>query len=413
MINELFLSILKCALSGEPLASPEVYSEAEWEQIISLAEEHKVLALVCETIFKSPALKDEDSAVFARSRRMMRYQVITQTLKTEEFLQLNGYLQEQGLKPLVVKGIICRDLYPYPDHRISSDEDIWIPADQYERCHEALQKFGLYADADETQRMESYEVDYRKKDSPLYIELHKHLFPPESDTYGDWNRFFEGAAQRAAAETIQGRTVYTLDYTDHLFFLICHAFKHFIHSGFGIRQVCDIVMYANAYGARIDWKRAYDQCCEIHAEVFAAVMFEIGRKYLVFDPQRAGYPGEWQELAVDETAMLKDLLSGGIYGASTMSRKHSSNITLDAVSADKKGKRSAASVRGSLFPPARKLTARYPWLKKYPWLLPAAWADRIIKYHKETKNTAQNDALETIKIGNQRVELLRQYGVIK
>lgn len=32
--------------------------------------------------------------------------------------------------------------------------------------------------------------------------------------------------------------------SDHLFYLICHALKHFYHSGFGIRQVCDILLFA-------------------------------------------------------------------------------------------------------------------------------------------------------------------------
>ena len=86
------------------------------------------------------------------------------------------------------------------------------------------------------------------------VELHKQLFPSGSEVFSDWNRFFEGAFERSVQENIQDRPVFTLGYTDHLFYLICHAFKHFLHSGFGIRQVCDIIMYANAYGGRADWK---------------------------------------------------------------------------------------------------------------------------------------------------------------
>lgn len=108
----------------------------------------------------------------------------------------------------------------------------------------------------------------------------------------------------------------------HLFYLICHAFKHFLHSGFGIRQVCDIVLFANAYGKEIDWIRILQQCREIHADLFTAALFQIGQKYLTFDPSRAGYPQEWQEIQVDEQLMLDDLLEAGIYGDGTMSRKH-------------------------------------------------------------------------------------------
>lgn len=123
-----------------------------------------------------------------------------------------------------------------------------------------MMDFSMQTTADENEMAAAYEVPYRKAGSPLYIELHKHLFPPESDAYGDLNRFFEGIFDRAVAEDIQGNTVYTMDHTDHLFYLICHSFKHYLHSGFGIRQVCDIIMYANEYGTRIDWMRVLQNC---------------------------------------------------------------------------------------------------------------------------------------------------------
>ena len=66
-----------------------------------------------------------------------------------------------------------------------------------------------------------------------------------------------------------------------------------------------------------------------------------------------------------------------------------------------------------MFPSAKKLEGRYPYLKKYPILLPVAWIDRILKYRKETAVDGGNDAAESVKIGNQRIELLKKYGIIK
>ena len=90
------------------------------------------------------------------------------------------------------------------------------------------------------------------------------------------------------------------------FYLICHAFKHFLHSGFGIRQVCDIILFANAYGDAIDWERVLKQCREIQADLFAAALFGIGEKYLTFDPERAHYTESWREIQVDETDEIID-----------------------------------------------------------------------------------------------------------
>ena len=403
-VDEIFLQILRKALHNEQLCGLEFMQDHEWSKIIQLAEIHNLLPLVYQVIYDHAIMKQMEGL-----RREVRHLVTLQAMKTDEFLRLYSRLTEQDCKPLVVKGLICRNLYPTPDLRFSADEDILISKEQYDACHQLLVEAGLSTELEDSQRLKDYEVPYHKKDGALYIELHKSLFPPESDAYGDWNRFFEGAEKRAVE--IDG--VWTLCHTDHLFYLICHAFKHFLHSGFGIRQVCDIVMFANAYGKQVDWQQIYQNCCEIHAEHFAAALFKIGQKYLTFDPEQAAYPDVWKNIEIDETNMLEDLLSSGVYGGSTMSRKHSSNMTLEAVSADKQGRKAGVSLKNSLFPSAKSLESRYPYLKNHPYLLPCAWFSRILKYGWEQKGKANNSAVESLKIGSERVELLREYKVIK
>ena len=212
---------------------------------------------------------------------------------------------------------------------------------------------------------------------------------------------------------VQGSQLCTMEHTDHLFYLICHAFKHFLHSGFGLRQVCDIVLYANTYGDQIDWERIVENCREIRAERFTAALFKIGEKYLCFDADKACYPAVWRELDVDESAMLSDLLDSGVYGGANMSRKHSSNITLNAVSAQKQGKKAGNHVLKTVFPSAKALEGRFPYLKEHPYLLPVAWTSRLFHYQKELQQTSGNDAAESIRIGNQRIELMKQYGIIE
>lgn len=385
----------------------------EWNVLFRQAARHNVLPLVYEAVYTCPAAR-RDAVLLRPYQQRVRHQVMLQALKTDAFLQLEQHLHAAGVTPLAVKGIICRNLYPKPDHRPSGDEDILIAPEQFAQCHAAMLSFGMQL-SDAQQDIEAaFEVSYDKPDTGLHIELHKSLFPPESTAYGELNRYFTGCFDRKLTEQIEGILVDTMGETDHLFYLICHAFKHFLHSGFGIRQVCDIVLYANAYGEKIDWQYVLQCCQEIRADKFAAALFRIGEKYLVFDVKQACYPSAWTEIAVDETAMLEDLLSSGIYGASNMSRKHSSSITLHAVTADKTGRKRRNSVLKTVFPSAKQLENRYTYLKKKPYLLPAAWTQRLFAYRKET-SAAQggNSAAEALKIGSQRTELLRQYGIIR
>ena len=173
------------------------------------------------------------------------------------------------------------------------------------------------------------------------------------------------------------------------------------------------MIYAEAYGAEIDWDYLLEKCRGIHADVFAASLFDIGKKELNFDPQKACYPQNWAEIEADGGDMLEDLIDGGVFGDSSMSRKHSSNITLQAVSEDKKGKKAGASLIQSLFPDRKYMERTYTYLKKYPFLLPAAWASRIRKYLKESKNMQENDAMASIEIGNHRVDLMKKYKIIQ
>ena len=250
------------------------------------------------------------------------------------------------------------------------------------------------------------------QNSALYIELHKTLFTTESDIFSDCNRFFDDCFDRLIEVDIQGEPVATLNHTDHLLYLILHAFKHFLHAGFGIRQVCDMVLYANTFGSEIDWEYIRTKCRGLRADRFAAALFDIGKKHLSFSPEKACYPYHWQHMDANGDALLADLLYGGIYGSSDMNRVHSSNMTLNAVSADKKGKNTRGNLLKTVFPPARKLEHRFPYLRRAPVLLPVAWVSRIFGYAKESLSEQDSSASEIIRTGSQRIELLRHYDII-
>ncbi len=412
-VNELFLQALRASLEKRTVNWEEELTPEQWYGLFSVASAHHVLPMIYEAVAPSDAARKADPQLLTTVKRQTMQLVMLQTQKTSAFLQLIPVLISAGVTPLVVKGITCRELYPNPDYRISGDEDVLIPEDQFAICHETMLSWGMEL-ADAAQDLKVFEVSYRQQGSKLHIELHKQLFSPEADAYADFNRFFDGVYGRSITQTLQGVAVPAMNHTDHLFYLICHAFKHFLHGGFGIRQVCDICLYANAFGSQIEWQLVKNQCKMIHAELFAAALFRIGENYLTFQPEVACYPEQWRALAVDEEPMLEDLLDSGVFGGSSMSRKHSSNMTLQAVSAGKQGKKAGNTVLKTVFPSARALSGRYPYLKKRPYLLPVAWADRIVKYSRETAVTASgNSVAESIRIGNERIELLKQYGIIE
>ena len=407
------LEALGLALKGQRVNWREALPEQEWIALFQLAQAHHVLPLIYEAVYDCPAARKADPRMMAAYKGRTVQTAMLQMIKNAELLQLLRHLGSAGMQPLIVKGLVCRQLYPKPDLRFSGDEDLLIEQEQALRCHEAMVSYGMQSSDPQQNIEQAYEVPYGKPGSPIYIELHRKLFPPESEAYGDLNRFFEDVFDRKIQIEVQGTCVSTLCATDHLLYLLCHAFKHFLHSGFGIRQVCDIVLFSNRYGQEIDWMQVLERCRAIRAERFAAALYRIGEKHLGFEADAAGYPPAWRALQVDEEDLLEDLLEGGVYGDSSMSRKHSSSMTLGAFSDSRRGKKGAFTMIRSAFPAARELEKRYPYLKTRPWLLPAAWVQRVYRYGREIQRDQNNSLAESVRIARKRIDLMRRYGIIE
>ncbi len=406
--ERLFLEAMKAALEDRPVDWDSRVTVEEVRQVLRLAQMHHVLPMIFEAVYSCPAAQALAPESVAVCRKATLQAVMSQSIKTEELRELYSRLRSRGVTPLVVKGLVCRELYPRPDYRESGDEDILCGEAAFRRCHQTLIELGMEPCSSD---LDSYEVPYRNGDGLLYIELHKTLFPNSSDIFGDCNRIFERSFDHPAQITVNGVQINTLDWTEHMLYLILHSFKHFLHSGFGIRQVSDMALFANAYGDRVDWKFVQKKCRTLRAERFAAAIFAIGEKYLTFSPEQAHYPGFWRNLDVDPEPLLLDLLRGGIYGGADRSRIHSSNMTLNAVKADKLGKQGKNLLR-TVFPPVSLLVGRFYWLRRNPWLLPVAWVLRLFGYLKEALTREDSSASAVIRMGKQRVELLRQYDII-
>lgn len=396
----LFLQAISAALKNEQVDWEQPLSQEEWVGLLTLAEAHRMLPMVYQAVYACKAAAQADRRMMTYFRNCSLQMVALQTWKSAEFMPLLQALRDAGVNPMVVKGITCRELYPNPDHRLSSDEDVLIDPEQFEACHRVLTEFGL---ATKDPDSNSYELAYVRPDGSLYVEIHRSLFPEESTAYGDMNRFFRDVRSRAVVQ----RGIPTLSPTDHMLYLLCHAFKHFLHSGFGVRQVCDLILYANSYGSQVDWSYVLSACREIRAEQFAAGLFRIGWKYFGFSLEQSRYPLQWQAIYVDEGLLLEDILQAGVYGSADKDRLHSSTLTLQAVSSQKQGKPNSGSILKTLFPSAKDMEGKYPYLKDKPILLPIAWTDRIVKYSKSTASPT-----DSIRIAGDRIQLLRQYGVL-
>lgn len=390
-----FLHIVKAAISGVDLPAEKV----DWPAIFTLANQQKLLPILFEAARKTPDA-EENAALFAVTKQQVIGQVLNQTVRSAEFSDLYHKLRSAGLHPIVVKGQLCSRLYPLKDHRISADDDLLIPDGEFFACHEQLLANGLTTDTPADELASADEVSYTKNGSPLYIELHRRLFDSSEDAHDELNHFF------ADLNPVEIDGFLAMPPHEHLLYLLLHAYKHFVRSGIGLRQFCDIGLWALEYHDEIDWQRLHDQCASVHAATFAAAAFRIARDDLGID---FDLPMPW-DASIDVEPLLHDTLCGGVYGSNDLTRLHSSTVTLNAVKASRTGEKS--SVLRTVFPKREYLERRYPYLKKRPYLLPVAWVQRIAHYASEKQSGTDNSASGSIKLAKERIELMKRYGIM-
>ena len=404
----LFLEALKQAIRNRQALTDQELSGAEWRRIFHLASIHDVLPLIINACYQNHSLSEQQALrdhIIKRARMI----AVRQAQKTGDFLLLYQEMNEAGLKPLVMKGILCRNLYETPELRPSSDEDMLIFPWQIEKYNEFLLNNGFRLLDEDTDLEKADEVSYANPENHLYLEIHKFLFPLDAKAYTDLNALFSVLEERVT-ETIYHVPIKTFGYTDHLLYMICHAYKHVLYSGIGIRQICDIGLFTEKYYEQIDWERIFTSCDIYRIKNFFGAILNICINYLGFAFSADSFKEYINLGSINELPLLKDILSGGLYGVADEDRLHSSTMTLEVVSAQREGRKSRGLIK-TIFPERSYMETKFSYVKKNKWLLPAAWAQRGYQYLSARSKKKVNPT-KTIEIGNNRIKLLRSYNII-
>lgn len=407
--TNVFLDILKSSMMQTSYENEIEYSQDLWEQVYDISQKQQLAPLIYQQIFANESFKKCDREFQSFWKMDTINQAGNQARKSVLFLSLFDKMRQQGLTPLVVKGIICRDLYENPDLRTSNDEDLYLPREQFDRMDQFLLSEGFMRD-ELIEGKEYQEIPYKNPKNGLYFELHMDLFPKESGAYGHLNNIFEDAFETYVEKDIQGSKVLTLNEKQHFLYLVCHSLKHFLHSGFGLRQACDMIYFARKYHDQFDWKEVRAIMRDYHMETFAMNVLDIGVCYLGFTWEEMGLIKPL-DIEIDCTLLLNDMLDGGIFGQNDMNRVHSANITLNA--AEHESANAASGILASLFPEKEYMKTNYHYVRRYPFLLPISYVHRIIKYmidrNEEKKGIGEKSSAQ---IGMERVKLLEKYKIV-
>lgn len=140
----LLLELLDATLAKWPLDEESVKeaTEAEWQRCFDIALEQQVLAMTFPAM--SALSKDQRPNFTLWSKWMVYAQNIAAQSqhKREVVRKIGGWLAEDGLSTMIIKGFSLAVLYPQPDLRESGDIDIYSGED-YDKVNACFEKHGL------------------------------------------------------------------------------------------------------------------------------------------------------------------------------------------------------------------------------------------------------------------------------
>lgn len=369
--------------------------------LFALAHLHKALPVACDTLRRHEELFTSKEA--ASWKKTAKTQAVMAAYLSRTFCTLLSQLEKKGIEPIVLKGEAVRRLYYAGELRISADEDIYLPGSEAEACAQALFELGYDSPrfTSEGVKWDDSGVAAFSGSSGLHIELHRSLLPN--------NRLAASAREHLASAHLNTirmgggeLPIRALSPVDELFYLVCHAAKHFASCGFGVRCIADIAAYSMRYYDDIDTELFARLLKESRLEGFARGVYAIAVRRLDYDIARFPMPFYSSKVTGDD--MLSDCLSGGVYGKNGYGRAQSAKYTVAAASG---GSRAGTAAR-AVFPSRQSLESEYPFVKKSVLLVPAAWAARIFKYLRSGRRDGQRGA----SIGRKRARLLKKYGMI-
>lgn len=366
------INFLSAAIKGERIEVDSM-EKINWKSIIEEAEAHNVKGLLYLAIYKSKYIKYIEKESLEKLKRDTFLTAVYQMEHIKQISNVLNMFNEEKVPVIVLKGLVIRDLYPKPELRTMGDADILVHKKDLNKVKKLLLELGYIEK--ESSKSHPFHAVFEHSKYPS-IEVHRAL--------GNKNRFkgepiFEnGIWQRAIKVKVGNSEALSLSFEDLAVHLCNHMARHSIRSGFGIRQLCDLVLLVEKKGDLIDWSSFINKIRAGRIEKFAMSIFSICRKLF-----NMTIPQELNSLELDDKErldlLINDIFSSGVHGRRSLLKSFSCQLACKSQNINSNNYLGTFKrFRMLLFPSIDELSDRYAYAKKHNILMPIAWNHRFL-----------------------------------
>lgn len=307
------------------------------------------------------------------TKRCVKGRVLSEQSKNASLTALFSLFEEKGIKAYVIKGNAVGRFYALPECRDSADTDILIDKANEKQVYKIMRERGCQVvprtPYSHHATCTSPELGTVEIHVSLFFEmLNKVLFKNI-----DENILIKEEPVRVCEDNF---SYLTLGYTDHYIFLALHMIQHFIRSGTSIRQICDILIYVEKCGDKIDFERFDSVISSLGYTGIMNTVYTVGEMYLDFSAEKLPPHKEVADTIALE--FMNDMEQGGWIGkgradGEELFRHYGMLKTENKTEYKKYLKRyQRKKIISSLFPGRKRIYAHFPFAK-FPLLLPVGW----------------------------------------
>jgi hypothetical protein len=302
------LKLLRAALSpGAQEALQEEKTEADWEKLLSLAERHGVSSLLYGELVTKQRLPLPYRENYERKCRQTVLRSYRLLFLSRAIIQK---LEQNRIPALVLKGAGIAGMYPVPELRKSGDVDILLlrPEQLKEACA-ILEAAGFVRD------LEQHSLHHVGLFSPERIEVEVHTLLAEPFDNRRINRYMQeemgdGRVQ-VIREEVMGVPIPRLADGEQAYALLLHMLHHFLGSGFGLKLLCDWVVFWNSDHRQETKERYLRMVRDCGLEGFSDMVTAVCVRYLGLAPKKLAVAMPAEQ---DMETFLREILDAGEFG---------------------------------------------------------------------------------------------------
>lgn len=389
------LCLLLCqALTGKDSRELlELSQQADMKKVIQMAQQHKVLPLLYEVLCEEWQGKALDDADRKRVESISRVAV----KQSYRLLFLTRYLvrtlEAAGVPVLVLKGSGVAELYPVPEMRKSGDVDMLVPEDRLETARELLAERQFLV---KQSQHANHHLAFGSKDG-IDLELHTMLAEPFRDGRINqaMSRMLPDYFEKKEYKKCMGVSLPVPREPHQALQLLLHMLQHFLRAGFGLKLLCDWVVFWNrdeVQGAVPEFQELAGNC---HIREFADTITMVCKEFL---------------------GLRQDLPMGG-----SRDRKLAEEFLQDVFAAEEFGKadkdRMVIVQENSLWAYIKEfhyqMKINHPRTSPYVILWPALWVITLVVFLRNNRKLNRGRARDILRNAGDRSRLLQQIGLDK